>query len=101
VLQIIDCDGDGVPDDVDECPNSVDLGSTIKIGGCDTGVLNPVFASGCTLSDEIAHIAASSLTHDEFVSGVSVLSNNLRKSGVLTKAQRLAIQLCAARSSLP
>jgi hypothetical protein len=37
-------------------PNSVDLGSTIKIGGCDTGVPNPVFDSGCTLSDEIAPV---------------------------------------------
>jgi hypothetical protein len=43
---------------------------------------------GCTLNDEIAQIAASSQSHDEFVSGVSLLSNELRKSGVLTKAQR-------------
>jgi hypothetical protein len=47
------------------------------------------------------HITASSLTHDEFVSGVSVLSNNLRKSGVLTKAERLAIQPCATPYILP
>jgi hypothetical protein len=100
VLQT-DSDCDGVPDDVDQCPNSVELGSTIKIGSCDTGVPNPLFASGCTLSDEIAQIAASSRTHDEFVAGVSLLSNELRKSGVLTKDQRLAILNCAARSSLP
>ena len=46
-----DTDGDGVCDDVDAVPNSRDVGSTIHIGGCDTGVPNAIFPNGTTISD--------------------------------------------------
>ncbi len=98
---VVDSDGDGVVNSVDECPNSLDVGSTIKIGGTDTGVPNVVFANGCTISDQIAHLAAGARNHGQFVSGVGALKNSLRKAGILTARQAAAIQSVAAQSHLP
>ena len=51
-----DTDGDGIPDADDECPNS-DLSATVVIDGCNSGVPNTLFSSGCTVSDLIAECA--------------------------------------------
>jgi hypothetical protein len=94
-----DSDGDGVPDDTDECPNS-DLSPTVVIDGCDSGVPNTLFADGCTISDLIAHCAAGANNHGQFVSCVAQLTTALRQQGVITGKQKGAIDRCAGKSSI-
>ena len=60
----VDSDGDGVPDDEDDCPDS-DLGTTIVIDGCDTGVENQLLEDGCTMADLIAQCADDDEDGDE------------------------------------
>jgi hypothetical protein len=95
-----DQDGDGVPDDGDECPNS-DLSPTVVIDTCDSGVPNTVFLSGCTISDLIAKCAEGASKHGQFVSCVSHLTNDLKKAGIITGQQKGAIQSCAAQAHIP
>jgi hypothetical protein len=95
-----DADLDGLADNFDCEPNS-NLAPTVVIDGCNSGVTNFLFSSGCTLSDLIAHIAASSSNHGQFVSGVSHLTNDLKKAGLITGAQKGAIQSCAAGANIP
>ncbi len=95
-----DADLDGLADDFDCEPNS-NLAPTVVIEGCNSGVPNFLFTSGCTLSDLIAHIAAGASNHGQFVSGVSHLTNDLKKAGLITGAQKGAIQSCAAGANIP
>ncbi len=95
-----DGDGDGIPDDSDACPSS-NLAPTIVIDGCDSGVANLLQASGCSLSDHIAVIAANANNHGQFVSGVAHFTNQLRADGIITGSEKGAIQSCAARASIP
>jgi hypothetical protein len=95
-----DADGDGFPDDEDCNPNSI-LTPTIIIGGYDSGVPNTLFGTGCTMSDLIAQIAATSANHDEFVSRVSDLTNSWVEAGLITGKQKGKIQSAAGRSRLP
>jgi hypothetical protein len=88
-----DADEDGIGDRSDRCPLS-DLSATVAIGDCDSGVANPLLPSGCTISDLIetcsrqARACVSHVTHD------------LRKSGVITGRQEVAVQHCSrGRSS--
>ncbi len=55
LLQRIDLDGDGVPNNADTCPNS-HLSATVFIDGCVSGVTNTLFTTGCTISDRIRHV---------------------------------------------
>lgn len=96
-----DVDGDGVCGNVDAYPNSRDVGRTIQIGDCDTGVQNVVFPNGSTISDMIYDIAGKAKNHGGFVSEVAKLKNQLRKQGVLTPKQAEAIQSCAGQARLP
>lgn len=95
-----DADNDGVVDDEDCNPNS-NLSPTVVIGGNNSGVPNTLFGNGCTISDVIAQIAASSTNHGEFVSGVAEYTNSLVRSGVITGKQKGAIQNAAARANIP
>ena len=95
-----DADLDGVDSGVDCEPNS-DLRPTIIIEACNTNVSNTLFDNGCTISDLIAHIAASANNHGQFVSGVARLTGALVRDGVITNAQKDAIMACAGSSSLP
>jgi PA domain-containing protein len=95
-----DADLDGFADGIDCEPNS-DLRPTVIIDGCDSGVPNPLFSTGCTIADLIAHIAASANNHSDFVSGVAHLTNELKAQGLITGAQKAAIQRCAAGAALP
>ena len=92
-----DADGDGFVDDED-CNATSDRGPTIVIGGIDTGVPNALFATGCTRSDLIAQLAASSANHGGFVSAVAHLTNEWVASGLVTGMQKGAIQRAAAKS---
>ncbi len=95
-----DADNDGVVDDEDCNPNS-NLSPTVVIGGNNSGVPNTLFSNGCTISDVIAQIAASSTNHGEFVSGVAEYTNSLVRSGVITGKQKGAIQSAAAKANIP
>ena len=99
-----DADLDGEADSTDCEPNS-DLSATVVIDGCDSGVPNTMFDTapnrGCTISDRIAHIAATSKNHGSFVKSVTTLLNQLKKSGVITAAQKDAILNCAGSANIP
>ncbi len=98
--QVTDTDLDGVTDDVDQCLTS-DLSATVVIDGCDSGVANTLFTSGCTLSDLIAQCAVGAKNHGKYVSCVSRLTNGLKRSKVITGRQKGAIQSCAAQADIP
>jgi CSLREA domain-containing protein len=98
-----DADSDGIPDDADNCPNS-DLSPTVVIDGCDSGVENSLSVLdqvGCTISDLIAEIAESSSNHGQFVSGVSHLTNELKKDGIIIESEKGVIQHCADQANIP
>ncbi len=94
-----DADGDGVPDNTDNCPNS-DLNPTVVIDGCDTGVPNVISADGCSANDLIAQCAAAANNHGQFVKCVAALSNSLKSAGTISGKQAGAINSCAGRSSI-
>ena len=93
-FEVQDTDGDGVPDNVDACPNS-DVRPTVFVGTCNTMVPNRLFANGCTMADHIAEVAAQAKNHGAFVSGVTRLTNDWKRQGIITGAQKGAIQTCA------
>ncbi|HEV3469319.1 MAG TPA: PA domain-containing protein [Pyrinomonadaceae bacterium] len=95
-----DADNDGLATDLD-CDDTSDLGPTVVIGGCDTGVPNTLFTNGCTVSDLIQQIGAGSSNHGQFVSGVAHLANQLKAQGLISGSQKSAIQSCAAGASIP
>jgi hypothetical protein len=95
-----DKDNDGVANDVDACPYS-DTRATIKVGACDSGVGNTLFANGCSVSDLIGNIAAGSENHGNFVSGVSSLTNQLVADGIISAKMKGAVQACSAKAQLP
>lgn len=96
----IDTDGDGIPDDEDACPES-DLSPTVVIDGCDSGVDNSLGADGCTISDLIGECAEGVRNHGQFVRCVSHLTNDLKKAGVITGAEKGAIMSCAGQADIP
>lgn len=97
---VIDSDGDGIADDDDACPDS-DLGLTVVIDGCDSGVDNTLGSDGCTLSDLVGLCAVGAKNHGKYVSCTSHLTNDLKKGGVITGAEKGAITSCAAQADIP
>lgn len=87
--RVADADGDGVPDDEDQCPNS-DLSTTVVIDGCDSRVPNTLFPTGCTIAD---------LVNDALTTGgeeaLEELLEDLEDQGILTEDQAEAIEDCA------
>lgn len=96
---VADDDRDGVPNDIDFCPDSI-LTETVIIDGTDTGVANPVFPDGCTIADLIAQIEDEAKNHGQFVSGVGRLARTLEDAGEISKDDRKALQRAAAQSSI-
>jgi len=95
-----DVDGDGVPDVDDPCVNS-DLGATVVIDGCDSGVSNTLFSDGCTIADLVLACADGAPNHGQFVSCATQVGNDLNAAGAISGADHGAITSCAAGSSLP
>jgi hypothetical protein len=95
-----DADTDGIADAADACDASIQT-PTVVIDGCDSGVPNTLLTTGCTISDEIAKCAAGAGNHGGFVSCVSHFTNSLKKAGIITGAQKGAIQSCAAGAAIP
>lgn len=97
---IEDQDGNGIPDDTDNCPNSK-LGQTVIIDGCDSGAHNTLLSNGCSISDLVFECAKDATNHGGFISCVSHLTNSIKKDGIISGKEKGAIQSCAARSNLP
>ena len=92
-----DADGDQVVDDED-CNATSDLRPTIFIGDINTGVKNLLFQGGCSSSDLIAQVAASSTNHGDFVSRIAALRNEWRAAGLISGGENGAIESAAART---
>jgi hypothetical protein len=90
----------GIPDDVDNCPES-NLEQTIIIDGCDSEVENLLFEDGCTMSDLIAECADGANNHGKFVSCVSHLTNDWKSQNLISGKEKGAIQSCAAQADIP
>jgi len=92
-----DKDLDGLADANDACPAS-NVGSSVVVGGINTGVSNVMFANGCTINDTIAQIFAGANNHGGFVSGVAHLLDSLVAHGTISDAEKDRIQSAAART---
>ena len=90
-------DKDGVADGVDLCIGS-SSNPTVIIDGCDSGVANTVFPTGCRISDQIADCKVGAGGHGAFVSCVDRLAEGLDKAGTLSGGQREALRTCAQKS---
>jgi hypothetical protein len=93
-------DFDGVPDGIDQCPGS-DLGPTIVIQGCDTGVKNATFSNGCRISDFVKACAAAAKNNGAFTSCVAAVSQQMRQLGAIAQTELGKVQSCAAAASIP
>jgi hypothetical protein len=91
-------DGDGVPDGIDQCIGS-SRSATVVIDGCDSGVPNTTFATGCRITDQINDCTVGARNHGAFVSCVAHLTDGLKSNGTITGSQKGAIQSCAAHAS--
>jgi hypothetical protein len=102
-----DADGDGVPDDVDECPNTDLSATTVVIDGFDTGIPNSedVNEAGCSFADVINAMidecALNAKNHGKFVRCVAHQTNALKRLKIITGKQKGKIQSIAARLPLP
>ena len=98
---VIDTDGDGVPDDQDECGSS-DLRATVWILDCDSGVPNRTGSIGCSLADRVAAIIAQAATgarnHGQFVSRTARALNILVTDGLISQAEHQALMGCVGSS---
>lgn len=97
-----DADCDGLPDDLDACPNS-NLGATVAFppfgagGGalCDTGVPNYMLFDGCTILDLVERCRADAANRGDFASCVARVCAELRTGGAITGRESSRIVRCA------
>jgi phospholipase/lecithinase/hemolysin len=65
---------------------------TVIIGECNSGVPNEILTTGSTYSDLIMQAGYGAENHDQFVSAVAFITNELKKSGAISGSQKGAIQ---------
>ncbi len=110
-----DIDGDEVPDAYDNCPcnpnndqedfdndgigDVCDTVETIVIGGCDTDVEDSIY-NGQLISERINECAKEGKRHRHFVKRVARLTHKLKKEGVITWKEKMAILRCAAKTRI-
>lgn len=92
-----DDDNDGVADDVDAFPFS-DMGATVIVNTCDSGVGNQVLDSGATFNDLIGQVLAESTDRDSLMNGMEVLLEQWLRDGLITRADKHAIVVCVRNS---
>ncbi len=91
-------DHDGVQDGEDSCLGS-DIGETVVLGKCDSGALNLVQESGCSVADTVNSCAPlNERSHAAYVACVTVASTLLKVHGAITNADRRAILACAIQN---
>jgi len=97
-----DSDGDGVPNELDQCPVA-DTTPTVIVDSCDSGVANALVVdpAGCTINQAITNFVAEANSHGQFVSDVDKLLLQLQKAEIIDSNEKNAIKDCAAQSSLP
>lgn len=98
---VIDSDGDGVPDNFDHCVNS-DMRLKVDVNGDMAGatsVDNTTGDDGCTVQDHVNDCAANAKNHGGYVSCVSHLANELKAAGFITNAQKSEMTSGAAKSN--
>ena len=98
---VIDTDGDGVEDLLDECPTS-DLSAKVLINGVNTGIANTeANPAGCTFADLVQEMIDTCLddakNHGQFVSCVSHETNILKRAKTITGQQKGKIQSIVAK----
>jgi len=96
----VDSDLDGIVDACDVCPNS-QLGDTLVIGDCDTGVAEFIFDDGCTMADELGACDLDRRNHGDRVACVTSLARSWKLEGVITGREYGRIAACAASRSKP
>ncbi len=92
-MSAADADGDGVPDGSDQCPAS-DVGGTVQVDTCDSGVNNRVAADGCTINDEIANLLVTTSNDRQFTRAMRRLLRRLTRTGVITRDEEVGIRSC-------
>jgi len=68
---------------------------------CDTVKIHDTLENGSTIADLVAECSADATNHGQFVSCVSHVTNDLKKTGTITGQQKSAIQKCAAQADIP
>ena len=96
-----DADLDLVSDEGDDACLNSDLTGTVIIGSNNSGVPNTLFANGCTIKDFVNQCLAHATNRGSFNSCVAHLGDSLLSAGVITQAQKDALQSAAARAKLP
>jgi hypothetical protein len=90
-----DSDGDEICDDVDACPDS-DMSPTVVIYGCDSGVANEEYDSGCTLADRIAaRLPDENARGRRFWAGIVHMLIDFRREGLIDRQETRALFRCA------
>ena len=79
---------------------SVELTIYIVIDDCDTGVPDQIY-NGKLITEWIDDCAKGAKNHGKFLSCVAELTNNLKKAGLITGAEKGAIQNCSAHADIP
>ena len=98
---VIDTDGDGIEDAIDQCPTS-DLSATVLINGVNTQIANTgANPAGCTFADLIQEMIDTCLddarNHGQFVSCVTHETNILKRAKTITGQQKGRIQSIVAK----
>jgi hypothetical protein len=57
--------------------------------------------TGCTTSDLITKASVGASNHGAYVSNIAHLGNALKNNGIITGAQKGALQSCAAGAAIP
>jgi hypothetical protein len=96
----VDSDSDGIPDVQDNCLQS-NLGATVIIAGCDSGVNNQMVSEGCTMSDLLLECADGIKNHGEFVFCVERYTNGWKMNDYIAGKEKGALQRCAAQARIP
>lgn len=71
---------------------------TVVIGTCDSEVPNPIFPSGCAITDLIAECDSHGRGNKHVLGCIARLTEDLNRAGVITREQKRAIRACAATS---
>ena len=78
-----DIDNDGLCGNVDNCPQS-NLGATVIIAGCDSGVTNEMISDGCMMNDLLLKCAEGIKNHGQFVFCVARMTSEWKTKGFTT-----------------